>query len=211
MTVRTQRSTRNQRIRRGFLFAANAALLGTLGFMVHQKRNPPAQPMRAQIEMESARTSETRRAPIELRPSHAKQPTPRIPTQALSFSEIPKGNYCTMYARLVAAKLYGMKYEKGDAWVFAEHNQSVWEGKTTKVSDVAKQLHPGQIIGIYNPKSSYNTAGRKYTHTATYVGQQNGQHWVMQRIGTRDRLEPLEDFLVQNPGWQIREIIQPRK
>jgi len=116
-----------------------------------------------------------------------------------------------MYARLAAEKMFGIKYERGDAWVFAKNNRSIWKGSADRVNDVQTILQPGNVIGLYNPTSTYNSRERPYTHTALYVGKADGKHWVMQRIGTSDRLEPLEDYLAAHPGWEIREIIAPRK
>lgn len=148
---------------------------------------------------------------LEAIPTHQiERQTYQVPREPLHFSEIPHGNYCTMYARLAAEKLFGMTYKRGDAWDFARNNKSVWKGTTTNVNDIKSLFRPGQVIGLFNPKSNYNSSSREYTHTALYVGYSNGKHWVMQRIGTLDRLEPLENYLEEHPGWKIKEIIEPK-
>ncbi len=138
-------------------------------------------------------------------------PIYQIPKEPLHFESIPKGNYCTMYARLAAEKLFEMNYKRGDAWDFAQNNRSIWKGSTTEIEQLSSIIRPGHVFGLYNPKSNYNSSHREYTHTALYVGFSNGQHWVMQRIGTSDRLESLEKYLKEHPGWKIKEVIEPAK
>ena len=187
------------------LWGANAALAAGLlafaGVKYHRARTATTL---QQTRMEQA--LERARPPATVRLHHQ-----NIPREPFHFSEIPRGNYCTMYARLAAEKMFGIKYERGDAWVFAQKNRSIWKGATARVSDVQTILQPGNVIGLYNPKSNYNSREREYTHTALYVGKAEGKHWVMQRIGTSDRLETLEDYLATHPGWEIREIIAPKK
>jgi hypothetical protein len=148
---------------------------------------------------------------VETRPTqHVERREIRVPREPLHFTEIPRGNYCTMYARLAAEKLFGLKYKRGDAWEFARNNKSVWKGATNNVNDIKPLFRPGQVIGLFNPNSNYNSPSRAYTHTALYVGNSNEKNWIMQRIGTQDRLEPLENYLAEHPGWKIMEIIEPK-
>ncbi len=192
-------------MRAKLLWGANAALAAGLltfaGVKHHRTRTATTfQQTRMEQPLERARP-----------PVAVASRNPTIPREPFHFSEIPRGNYCTMYARLAAEKMFGIKYERGDAWVFAKNNRSIWKGATARVSDVQAIIQPGNVIGLYNPKSTYNSRERAYTHTALYVGKAEGKHWVMQRIGTSDRLETLEDYLTAHPGWEIREIIAPRK
>jgi len=186
------------------IWGVNAALALGLATVLVTKHH------RAQVKQRTAQTQieqplEYARAPITTLPR-----TLSFPREPLHFREIPKGNYCAMYSRLAAESLFGITYQRGDAWNFAKNNRSVWIGATTHVNDVQAILQPGHVIGLYNPSSNFNSPERAYTHTALYVGKANGKHWIMQRVGINDRLEPLEDFLATHPGWGMREIIAPR-
>ncbi|MEK6970228.1 MAG: hypothetical protein AABW68_00875 [archaeon] len=196
-------------IRRG---ALAATLVGSMFVLENQIRRVVIKPVKTHtpvLEKVEQRNPTTRPVEIRPNPSHAKPALFEMPKQPLHFSEIPKGNYCTMYARLAAEKLFKVKYSRGDAWDFAQRNKSVWKGSGDNPKEIALFLRPGQVIGLFNPSSKYNQPGRAYTHTALYVGSSGGEHWVMQRIGTNDRLETLESFLTHNPGWKIKELIEP--
>lgn len=181
----------------GINTALAAGLLGIGGHHVyHERKTKPIPIERNELFIERART------PVQEKPHSFS-----FPREPLHFSQIPKGNYCMMYARLAAEKLFGKKFNPGDAWDAAHRNRSVWRGETTHANDIHAIVKPGQIIGMYNPGSKYNSRGREYTHTALYIGFSEGKHWIMQRIGTNDRLESLEQFLHDHSGWEIIEII----
>ncbi len=189
-------STRAKRI-----WGINAALgAGLLAFggrqIYHEQKTKPISIERSEPFIERAQA-----------PVHEKPRSFTIAREPLHFSQIPKGNYCMMYARLAAEKLFGKKFNPGDAWEAAHRNRSMWKGETTQTKEIRTIVKPGQIIGIYNPGSKYNSRERAYTHTALYVGFSEGKHWIMQRVGTQDRLESLEEFLHTHPGWKIKEII----
>lgn len=91
---------------------------------------------------------------------------------------VPK-NYCSRYIRFAAKDIFGLEYPKKDAWNQRYHNHIVAELK--EESQLEKlvcegKIKPGEIIGVYNPKSLYNLrkdeADKKveYTHVALYLG-----------------------------------------
>lgn len=129
------------------------------------------------------------------------------PTEALHFSEIPRGYFCAQYARLAAERLFGLKYTKAAAWDFRNVNHVVWR-KRNATRGLETIIQPGQILGIRNPHSLANRWWRPYTHVALVVGKKNGKILIMHRIGSNDILEPLHDALKRRK-WTVEEVLEP--
>ena len=85
-----------------------------------------------------------------------------------------QSNHCSEYSQRAAKEIYGKNYSRGNAWDLGKNNQIVQEIKETDdliaLAD-SGILKPGMIIGTYNPGSSVNRKGRKYTHVVTYIGK----------------------------------------
>lgn len=148
----------------------------------------------------------------------------RAPTQPEHFSssEVPtKGDYCSLYARKVAERVFWKAYVPGDAWELAERNRSIWRRNPHIPSARMPSPSVGHMVGIFNPGSSRNKSGTPYTHVGLVVGYKGGEPLIMHRVGTNDRLETLLEALElfskpnrHNPKGRramVVEIIAPRE
>ncbi len=147
----------------------------------------------------------------------------RTPTQPEHFSprEIPeKGDYCSLYARLVAERIFWKAYVPGNAWELSQRNRSIWKRDPQSPQTRMPSPSVGHMVGIFNPGSSHNEQGIPYTHVGIVVGYQGGEPLIMHRVGPTDRMETLNDalhlfskpnkFNPKGKPAQVMEIIAPR-
>jgi hypothetical protein len=130
--------------------------------------------------------------------------------QHLSTHPITKGytrpGFCSGFAVSAANLLYGVNYNRGDAWELAAKNSS-------SPFDPSK-LKEGCILGINLPNSAQLKPGRKYAHVALYLGNDIIVHNFItgpkttQSEGTGLRLDKLSDFLREKSS-SIIDIIEP--
>ncbi len=154
----------------------------------------------------------------------------KMPREPLSYSsEVvpPNKDRCVLYARLAARDLFWKAYFPADAWELARKNRSVWKmpEKWDPIHGIRKHdfgwtARPGYLLGIYNPSSTHNGAGIPYTHVAVYLGQRGEDLYIMHRVGSRNRVDNLWDFLDelskkgprnrQGKKAAVLEVIAPR-
>ena len=66
-----------------------------------------------------------------------------------------KSGMCAKYSRLVAKMIFGIKYNRADAWNLRYVNDVVAS------ADCLKNGRQGNLITFFNPLSKYNTKGNK--------------------------------------------------
>jgi hypothetical protein len=94
----------------------------------------------------------------------------------ISASKTPQ---CAKYARHVAKDVFGKTYQPDDAWDLQYKNKVVAQvSRRTTLEKLADRgiLRPGMMVGIYNPRSDFNSGRdekgkpREYTHVIVYLG-----------------------------------------
>ncbi|MBI4043827.1 MAG: hypothetical protein HY393_03400 [Candidatus Diapherotrites archaeon] len=134
----------------------------------------------------------------------------KVPKAPPSISMPEEGDWCSLYARLAAEKLFGIKYTKGFAWQLAGLNKSVWQkGNPACPKDFHQVIRSGHLLGIFIPSSSHNESNRPYTHVALYVGIEDGRNIVFHRIRRRTLKDDLDAYL-ESRHAEVREVIEPR-
>ncbi|MBP7708762.1 hypothetical protein KA107_03680 [Candidatus Pacearchaeota archaeon] len=127
-------------------------------------------------------------------------------------------NHCAQYARQAAKDLFGKIYPRADAWnmrydskIVARSEKGISEEKLSKLAE-AGVLKPGMILGVYNPRSTYNghtdKTGNKleYSHVVIYTGSENGTNYIAQQLGKNQiTKEPLRNISVR--GHKVEEIL----
>jgi hypothetical protein len=121
-----------------------------------------------------------------------------------------KTSQCALYARTLAERLFGLRYAKGHAWEYPLSNRAVWWRQNPTDTTFYNRLKPGQIVGLFYPKSTENQPGRAFTHVALVVGRRNGRPMIVHQFGTEFRLDDLSDFLVQEKSSVIA-LFEPAK
>lgn len=112
-----------------------------------------------------------------------------------------KPNHCSLYARLVTENM-GNKINRGNAWDLPTNNEN-YEYSPEKLS-------PGDIVGLYNPESKFNTEGREYSHVATYLGKnKEGEKIYAEQRGMDSRITTAKEF--EKQGWIPKRIIKAKK
>jgi len=117
-------------------------------------------------------------------------------------------NMCVRYARIVAKKLTGAEYNPADAWEFSKRNKIVAELNGNLEDFVEKMTAKKTIVTFYDPKSEYNKKGRKVTHSALFLGCENGkiifaeQTRAIQQITTYSKM--------QKRGLIAKQILAPK-
>ncbi len=128
--------------------------------------------------------------------------------------QLPSAN-CALYARLATEQLFNKHYTHSHAWDRRYNDVLVAkvDNKSLKDFEASGILKPGMIIGMYNPKSTYNnwldSKNKKvtYTHNVVYLGKDKGNLVFGHQFGTV-RTQTLEQIL--HDGLVPREIIDSR-
>ena len=107
--------------------------------------------------------------------------------------------YCAGYATRAVEKLFGLKYNKADAWDLRYKNDVLWPKDSN--GDYSEYLKLGCLIGMFFPRSSYldehdsKDHERKYTHIAVFVGfDHEGHPMILHNFRGDVRQELLSDF-----------------
>lgn len=154
---------------------------------------------------------------------------PRIPVKTGKDGKVfdfNKGGWCSAFATRAAEKIFGLLYERANAWLLADRNSLVWSAlkkepnikgyflPDTSLSDFERFLRPGRILGVFYGWSHNNAEarlkGRPYTHAMLYLGKFKGNYWVVHNVGG-PRIDILEKALNvgKTPGI-VADIIQPK-
>ncbi len=126
---------------------------------------------------------------------------------------LPSTN-CSRYIRLSAKDLFGKNYPSGDAWDLRD-KEGVEEIRVNSYEDLKKlfgsgHLKQGMVLGIYNPKSRYNSRAEKsgagYTHVALFLGEKNGELYFADQFGSQIRTK-MSDSDLKRKGLEPREVL----
>lgn len=114
-------------------------------------------------------------------------------------------SHCALYAKLTTEAL-GNSINRGNAWEVEKRNPSYEYSPET--------LSQGDLVGFYNPKSTYNfgkdNEKREYSHVATYLGRDaNRKEIYAEQRGRKSRITSIDQFTKE--GWTPKKIIKVRK
>ncbi|MEK6894656.1 MAG: hypothetical protein AABX10_04285 [Nanoarchaeota archaeon] len=132
-----------------------------------------------------------------------------------SIDDVP-ANMCSRYVRFAADYLFGIEYPRADAWNIrnAPNIDEIPVNSKEGVLKLAKEkvMNGGMILGLYNPKSSYNTialnSGAGYTHVALYLGMdRDGRMYFADKFGKETRKRTSLDELLEKGNLQPRELL----
>lgn len=120
-----------------------------------------------------------------------------------------KPGKCSAYATRTAEQEHGLKYDKVPAWELRNHQETIdISGKS--LDELPSIAEPGNLIGIFYPRSKHNKEGRLYTHVAVYEGMDNEGKAIISHNFGGPKTGRLEDFLCQY-DCELKEIILPIK
>lgn len=128
-----------------------------------------------------------------------------------------KNLMCAKYARLAAKEIFNLDYIRDHAWNFNKNNKVTHSiDNFTSLENLIDSagVSPGDIIGTYNPHSSYNDKlddqGKKieYTHLLLYFGNMNQEPLFAHFYGSETLLETIPQL--KKRGLSPREVIVPK-
>ena len=119
--------------------------------------------------------------------------------------KVPAG-YCARYVRYAARDLFGVEYPSADAWKLRDAD-GIDEIKVSNdnLENLANKdrLKPGMLVGVYNPKSKYNSNEEVkkvgYSHVVLFLGKdKDGRLWFADKFGSKTRKKTIEDLKKEN-------------
>ena len=137
-----------------------------------------------------------------------------VPNGPVYDSKTLPSSHCARYVRMSAKYLFGKDYPFGDAWDLRNEN-GVGEIRVESydaLRELSKngKLKPGMVLGIYNPKSNYNSqaknSGAGYTHVALFLGEKDGTLYFADQFGSQIRTK-ISDSDLSKKGLQPREVL----
>ena len=133
-----------------------------------------------------------------------------LPVPFFSLNDVPEC-FCARYARLSSEFLFGKRFPASDSWEI-RLKPGVISRRTNnqnfKFFSNNGKVSPGSIIGIYNPRSSYNNKNRPYTHISLYLGKQRGKDVFLEQFVDETRMMTIRDYELEM--LQIKEILSLR-
>ncbi len=129
-------------------------------------------------------------------------------------------NNCSGYVQRFAKRYFSKNYAKTHAWYFAETNHSKYRAKFDRKTETGgmtkeqfeafagegKFITPGTIIGVHNPRSSFNSVDRIYTHVVIYIGEDKGEHIFAENAGG-PKIRTLPELMSR---YKIIDVIEPK-
>jgi hypothetical protein len=168
--------------------------------------------------------------PIRTRERQTEQEIPEnilveAPAESINIPEAPvyseskvPANYCSRYVRFAARDLFGKTYPKDDAWNLRNYKnvEAIRLNNNTTLQDLTtkKVLTPGDVLGMFYPKSRYN--GREdvqkagYTHVVLFLGKENRDLYFADKFGSKIRKTTLTELEKEN-GLTPKEILQLKR
>ncbi len=137
-----------------------------------------------------------------------------IPEYPLNESGVPS-THCSRYAKKMAKDVFNLDYPSGNAWDIRKNSKIILdskEGFTPEEIDSLvkiKEIQPGMLFGIYNPKSHYNHRKRLYTHVGGYLANLDNAPMIAHQWGSETRVDSLKWFY--NQGMRIVEILDAKE
>ncbi|HZX20128.1 MAG TPA: hypothetical protein VFF13_03890 [archaeon] len=126
--------------------------------------------------------------------------------EALHIPEASGKNQCAKYTRIAAERVFGLHYYPADANEVGKKNKIVWDiSRKEKIPSIK----PGQILGIYLPKSPFLDKGWRFTHTALVVGRQGSEYIIAHNIGGKLLIELLSSAISENNG-RVMQVVEPK-
>jgi len=118
-----------------------------------------------------------------------------------------ENNMCAKYARLSTKKLLGAHYVPGNSWKLGKNNHIIARVNKDLNSYIDLMVPNETIVVFYNPSSSFNEDGRVGTHSALFIGYQDGDiQFAEQNVG---RQIISKYSIMQKRGLDAREILAP--
>lgn len=119
-------------------------------------------------------------------------------------------NYCALFAKEVAKKVYDIDYTPSNACDnassnFGTKNKVVWQNGVDPDREIENHLVPGVILTIRNTGGT--TLNCEPSHVVLYVGKKNGSsHYIIQQLGNKSVMGPL--FKSEGGSFTLSQVYQ---